>query len=52
MANQKDKGETTSLNVTMQEVYSQLCEECKKKVEALVKDKLTDEIIKKTLEGR
>ena len=27
----KDEGGITSLNVTMQEIYSKLCEECKKK---------------------
>lgn len=48
----KDKGETTSIDMTMQEIYSKLCPACQEKMQALIKDKLTDAVIKEALEGK
>ena len=47
-----DKRETTSIDVSMQEIYSKLCPACQEKMRALVKDKLSDAIVKEALEGK
>ena len=46
------KSNDTNLNITIQEIYSKLCPKCQEKLHALVKDKLTDETIRKSLEGK
>jgi len=33
----------------MPEIYKVLCPECQKKLEQMVKDKMSDEVVKKTL---
>ncbi len=40
----------TNLSITVQEIYKELCPECKRKIQALIKDKLTDEMVRKALE--
>jgi len=39
------------VNVSLKEVYERLCPKCKEKVRQLIKEKITDELVSKTLEG-
>jgi hypothetical protein len=40
---------TTTINLTMQEVYRVLCPKCRKRLKGLVKDKLTDKMVDQVL---
>ena len=39
------------INITLKEIYRELCPECQKKLEAMVKDKMSGELVKRALEG-
>jgi len=38
------------INISLNEIYKQLCPKCQKKLRDLVKDKLADDMVKKALE--
>lgn len=40
------------IKVDIREIYRLLCPECKAKVGQMVKDKLTDQVVKDALEGK
>jgi len=40
------------IELNLNEIYKALCPKCQQKVRDLVKDKLTDQAIKETLEGK
>lgn len=39
------------VNLSIKEIYSVLCEDCKKRLELLVKEKMDQSLVKKMLEG-
>jgi len=39
------------INVSLKEVYEKLCPKCKEKIRQLIKEKITDELVSRTLEG-
>ena len=38
------------VNLSMKEIYKELCPKCKKKLEQMVRGKMEDEMVKKMLE--
>ena len=42
----------TQVNLSLKEIYEKLCPTCQEKVRDLVKDKLTDQVVKDALEGK
>jgi len=44
------KNMAQQINVSLNEIYKQLCPKCQKKVRDLIKDKLADDVVKRALE--
>ena len=42
----------TQVNLSGNEIFNLLCDKCQEKVVAMVKDKLTDQAIRESLEGK
>ena len=42
----------TKVSLSLQEIYSRLCPKCRKVVERMVKEKMTDQAIKEALQGK
>jgi len=40
------------VNLSLKEIYKRLCPECQEKLRDMVKEKLTDEAVKQSLEGK
>jgi len=40
------------VNLSLNELYQKLCPQCKEKMIAVIKDKMTDSAIRDTLEGK
>ena len=40
------------VSLSLQEIYKKLCPECKKVVKQMVKEKMTDQAIEDSLEGK
>lgn len=40
------------VNLSLNELYQKLCPGCKEKMIAMIKDKMTDDAIRNTLEGK
>jgi len=40
------------VNLSLNDIYQKLCEDCKEKMVALIKDKMTEQAIRDTLEGK
>ena len=40
------------MNLSLNDIYHVLCDECKDKMIALIKDKMTEQAIRDTLEGK
>jgi uncharacterized protein with PIN domain len=39
------------INLTLKEIYRELCPQCKAKLEKMAKEKIADELVKRALEG-
>jgi len=42
---------SVEIKVDLKEIYKMLCEDCKKKLIQYIKDKMSEELIRKQLEG-
>lgn len=40
------------VNLSLNELYQELCPKCKEKMIAVIKDRMTDQAIRDTLEGK
>ena len=40
------------VNLSLKEIYSKLCPKCQEKLRDMVKEKLADQVVKQTLEGK
>ena len=41
-----------SIQLNVKEIYERLCPKCKKKLKALIKEKITDQLVEGVLEGK
>jgi len=42
----------TQVNLSLSDIYKAVCPQCQEKIINLVKDKMTDQAIRQTLEGK
>ena len=42
----------TQVNLSLSDIYKALCPKCREKIVALVKEKMTDQAIRQSLEGK